>query len=126
MPYIKDTVNTINNFDKNISFIVCTNKIDAHKFNYYTKNCDGKQNVIFLALDNNIGLYHRYWNQRLKNLNGLNAVIVNYNTNILFAAEKNNLFAKITQLNKNLLLCENFNFNNYKKNFLQYHKELEK
>jgi hypothetical protein len=77
-------------------------------------------------LDNNIGLYHRYWNQRLKNLNELNAVIVNYNTNILSAAEKNNLFTKITQLNENLLLCENFNFNNYKKNFLQYHKELEK
>ncbi len=126
MPYIKKTVTAINDIDKNISFIVCTNKIDAHKFNYYTKNCDGKQNVIFLALENNIGLYHRYWNQRLKNLNGLNAVIVNYNTNILSSVKKNNLFEKITPLNENLLLCENFNFNNYKENFSEYHKELEK
>jgi hypothetical protein len=77
-------------------------------------------------LENNIGLYHRYWNQRLKNLNGLNAVIVNYNTNILSSVKKNNLFEKITPLNENLLLCENFNFNNYKENFSEYHKELEK
>lgn len=125
MPYVEDTVKKINSVDKNVSFIVCTNKIDAHKFDYYIRNYTDHIRVIFLALADNIGLYHRYWNQHLTYLNGHNAIIINYNSSVLSSLEKNNLFEKITPLNDTMLLCENFNFKNYKTNYHQYHKELQ-